>query len=415
MKIPYITIEYAKAAVGTSLAEEWLQSLNRVIDGINAQQESEYITAARARELGAGKAEMFVFNDWLLCGVGCAYISNYMGEPLKYRAIKQAQPVSRNTKYSDSTPKLSVGNSAFEDWFQSQPFATQTGIKQMCCDSYAAGMGDSLFTYATTQAQPEPVDPDDVRIELVVALNSLASDFEIATYSMQKGSEDRANAEGAIAHAMKIHAKHNQNGRIFKNETKPADPHAAIRAEYTKQVKEGTTGFYLWEYKLLISDSWEDVHKPSFFPEYEYRCIDISCLVSKDGEPAIRMLRTEAQKLQRSMGDTVEWRHQNMTIYAGVSLGFSVKGTYTYCTKTTIKLDGRMVTPEQAVAEWEAKKEAHDVWYTRYGQGWLAVDIDRFDAHSKTHRPEYELRPKHPAWTGSRDDVIALLKEEGLL
>jgi hypothetical protein len=127
------------------------------------------------------------------------------------------------------------------------------------------------------------------------------------------------------------------------------------------------------------------------------------------------MLRTEAQKLQRSMGDTVEWRHQNMTIYAGVSLGFSVKGTYTYCTKTTIKLDGRMVTPEQAVAEWEAKKEAHDVWYTRYGQGWLAVDIDRFDAHSKTHRPEYELRPKHPAWTGSRDDVIALLKEEGLL
>jgi hypothetical protein len=54
----------------------------------------------------------------------------------------------RDLKYEDSTPKLSVGNSAFEDWFQSQPFATQVGIKQMCRDSYAAGMGDPLVTYA---------------------------------------------------------------------------------------------------------------------------------------------------------------------------------------------------------------------------------------------------------------------------
>ena len=80
-------------------------------------------------------------------------------------AIKQAQEpvakVSWNLKYADSTPKLHVGNSAFEDWFQAQPFATQIGVKQMCRDSYAAGMGDPLVTYATHPApkQAEPIQP----------------------------------------------------------------------------------------------------------------------------------------------------------------------------------------------------------------------------------------------------------------
>jgi len=54
----------------------------------------------------------------------------------------------RDRQYVDSTPKLHVGDSAFEDWFQRQPFATQPGIKQIARDAYAAGMGDSLVTYA---------------------------------------------------------------------------------------------------------------------------------------------------------------------------------------------------------------------------------------------------------------------------
>jgi hypothetical protein len=60
----------------------------------------------------------------------------------------------RDAKYKDSTPLLHVGSSAFEDWFQSQPFATQGGIKQISRDSYAAGMGDPLVTY-TTACKPE--------------------------------------------------------------------------------------------------------------------------------------------------------------------------------------------------------------------------------------------------------------------
>jgi hypothetical protein len=297
----------------------------------------------------------------------------------------------------------------------------------MCCDSYAAGMGDPLFTYATTQAQPEPVDPDDVRIELVVALNSLASDFEIATYSIQKGSEDRVNAEGAIAHAMKIHAKHNQNGRIFKNETKPADPHAALRAEYTKQVKDGTTGFYLWE--VLEGDTWKKRHNiNNFYSNLQYRCtdIDISCYVSKDGAPAVRMLRTEAQELQRKLGDTVEWSWKangiGDIVYAVDNFDFT-GGTYTYKAKATIKLDGKIVTLEQAESEWESKKDTHDIFYKsdlrdvfdkQYPSNisWNAF----FQAPAfRAGVLEVQIRPKKPTWTGSREDVIALLKEKELL
>lgn len=53
----------------------------------------------------------------------------------------------RNAPYVDSTPKLHVGSSSFEDWFQAHEKAC-TGDKQLARDAYAAGMGDPLVTYA---------------------------------------------------------------------------------------------------------------------------------------------------------------------------------------------------------------------------------------------------------------------------
>lgn len=55
--------------------------------------------------------------------------------------------------YRDSTPELHVGDSSFEGWFAQQPFATQSGVKQIARDSYAAGMGDPLVI-----ANPNPTD-----------------------------------------------------------------------------------------------------------------------------------------------------------------------------------------------------------------------------------------------------------------
>jgi hypothetical protein len=59
-------------------------------------------------------------------------------------AVKQALAQQDQPAYKDGTPQLHVENSSFEDWFQVQPFACQTGVKQIARDSYAAGMGDPL-------------------------------------------------------------------------------------------------------------------------------------------------------------------------------------------------------------------------------------------------------------------------------
>ena len=209
-------------------------------------------------------------------------------------------------------------------------------------------------------------------------------------------------------------------------QSEPVDPHAADRIKYAKQVAEGTTGFYLWEYEHSHSEGWQSVSdKPLFMDGNKYRCTDISCMVRKDGEPAIRMLRREAQKLQRELGDTVDWVWVSSSACTGKSfacdesvLSFTNGGTYTYRDKATIKLNGEMVTREQAMAEWESKKDTHDIlcavefapeFELQSGVIWRAYSDQKF---------EFELRPKPAkvvAWTGSRDDVINLLKALGLL
>jgi hypothetical protein len=50
------------------------------------------------------------------------------------------------------------------------------------------------------------------RNELVTAIHSLASNFENSLYAFRDDTEARRKATGDIAHAMKIAAKHNQNG-----------------------------------------------------------------------------------------------------------------------------------------------------------------------------------------------------------
>jgi hypothetical protein len=176
----------------------------------------------------------------------------------------------------------------------------------------------------------------------------------------------------------------------------------------------------LWEFNYE-NRGWESVglNTPIFDNQHEYRCTDISCYVSKDGEPAIRMLRTEAQALQRKLGDTVEWfTPMNMTGASNDELSFcqgADYGTYTYRTKATIRLDGKMVTPEQAAAEWKAKRETHDVYSISTIETTLENDPRFSLTFDSGNGYWYEFRPKQPTWTGSREDVIALLKDEGLL
>jgi hypothetical protein len=142
------------------------------------------------------------------------------------------------------------------------------------------------------------------------------------------------------------------------------------------------------------------------------------------------MIRTEAQALQAELGDTVEWLWGSAGAFGGVVHavdGFDfIGGTYTYRAKATVKLNGEMVTREQAIAEWKSKKETHDVWF-KLGDGiWDDVVTQGVEHDLLAERLfptsfpecEYELRTKPAkvvAWEGSREDVIALLKEVGLL
>jgi hypothetical protein len=193
--IPHITLEQATAIVGESLAADWVIPMNRMIDAANAVQEIEYITAEQARELGAGKAEWrFAKSDgvWCVCGKYCEYLEHswFGNRPIKYRAVKQAQP-------------------------------------------------------------------------------------------------------------------------------EPVDPHAALRAEYAKQVKEGTLGNFVWSFKNKPDDTeTECVADPVWSLTTAYFCTPKSehyvykhlyCMVAKQGEPAKRMTRDAAKKLWDELGHTVEW------------------------------------------------------------------------------------------------------------
>jgi hypothetical protein len=202
-----------------------------------------------------------------------------------------------------------------------------------------------------------------------------------------------------------------QETYITAAQPEPVDPHAALRAEYAKQVEEGTTGFYLWELQNCKGE-WLNIGCRSWATDVAYRCTDISCYVSIDGEPAIRMLRTEAQELQDKTRDECDWftPFGSQLDVDDDFFSFGSNGTYTYRTKGTIKLDGNMVTPEQAAAEWEAKKETHDLWYRSDRVDWCIWFLKQLNK-VENHNEHYELRPKEPTWTGSRDDVIALLKE----
>ena len=62
------------------------------------------------------------------------------------------------------------------------------------------------------EAERERVAEGCARIELVVAVHTLASHFENALYAFGDDCEARRKAEGDIAHAMKVAARHNYNG-----------------------------------------------------------------------------------------------------------------------------------------------------------------------------------------------------------
>jgi hypothetical protein len=371
--------------------------MNRMIDSTNAQQESEYITAEQARELGAGNA---------------------MNEPQKaFDAWFRVQELAQNISYSDSSLGFKAG--------------IAYGRKQALEDAIAI-CEDTPYR-AIKQAQPEPTQFKREN-RYIVLKNKDVAKLELHQRQNLKDVQDSINSIRSCRNKPELECvvvesddpAYEQAWKLVEQgiQPEPADPHATLRAEYAKQVKEGTRKFYLWEYLSSPFAQWIECKvtgsnktgEPSWEVGTKYQFIDISCMVALKGEPAKRMLRTEAQELQRSLGDTVEWLTPYKSKLNGRAVfAFSEQGIYTYAPKATIKLDGKMVTPEQAAAEWKVKKEMYDFYSISAIETTLECN-PRFSLTFDSGKGYwYETRPKQPTWIGSRDGVIALLKEKGLL
>lgn len=75
------------------------------------------------------------------------------------RAIEAAvMEKQAKVDYTDSTPLLNVGDSAFESWYGQYPLMpVEYGVKQKMRDAYAAGMGDPLVASTMGKVDVEPV------------------------------------------------------------------------------------------------------------------------------------------------------------------------------------------------------------------------------------------------------------------
>lgn len=156
------------------------------------------------------------------------------------------------------------------------------------------------------------------------------------------------------------------------------EPHAELRALYAQQFQRKTLDCYLWEF---LNENGEYQHcfsthdgvasEPLWLPHKTYRCTPKpTCQVKNlDTGELKTMMREAAKLLQAELGDTVEWLLNGFTKPSLGGFDFGTDGIYTYKTKATIKLDGEMVTRDQAVAEWEAKKDAWHPWL-----GWVSEE-----------------------------------------
>ena len=138
----------------------------------------------------------------------------------------------------------------------------------------------------------------------------------------------------------------------------PVHPHAELKAMYEQQVKDGMTEFYVWEFLYLKTNEWRVIpteEPPQFINPVQYRCTPKpTCQVQNlDTGELKTMTREAAKKLQAETKDVCDW--------------FTTRGAL------------------------------------------VIIDLNFGDASIYTYK--LKAQSKQVSWTGSREDVLALLKE----
>ncbi len=133
----------------------------------------------------------------------CDLPGQCIGEGKCHHPIKTIEPVKQESAhYVDSTPHLHVGDSSFEDWYQSHPKASG-GDKQLARDAYAAGMGDPLV------AAVEPVKQEPVAWQ--EAVSNVANNLgEMASQAHSQRFCDEINEQVDILFSLIVGGKYEQ-------------------------------------------------------------------------------------------------------------------------------------------------------------------------------------------------------------
>ncbi|TBR76773.1 MAG: hypothetical protein EPN64_05995 [Burkholderiaceae bacterium] len=111
-------------------------------------------------------------------------------------SVYQAERSAMQPAYSDCTPELHVGDSAFEGWYSSYSQAHKSD-KQLARDAYAAGMGDPLVTAAPAHLILAGHDHHDERNEDDDGWPKLNQTAQVHGSVFQPGSSTRLVVEAA--------------------------------------------------------------------------------------------------------------------------------------------------------------------------------------------------------------------------
>lgn len=121
-----------------------------------------------------------------------------------------------------------------------------------------------------------------------------------------------------------------------------------------------------------------------------------------------RMTLSAAEALKVKLGDSVEWFDWSPMRSQTKSIGnwkFSAEDFYSYTEKANlVKLNGKLVTREAAIAEWGSKKDTCDVWFKSNTFPEFTYCSAFYAAPLMEDGGEYELR-EHPLKQISWKDV----------
>lgn len=148
----------------------------------------------------------------------------------------------------------------------------------------------------------------------------------------------------------------------------PVEPHAELKAMYEQQVKDGTVDLFRWDYNHHgTSGQWLECGvPPNWNPTTEYRCVNLpTCQVRNEDTGELKTMTREAAKLlQAETKDVCDWFLDGDRMPEDYEIEFNVEGIYTYKRKANlVKLDGKLMSREAAIALWESKKDTHRVWF----------------------------------------------------